>query len=85
MAGLAGMQPLIPDFVRLGASALLQHTGVGSVVDAVHHFGGAILVHEIETPQQLAAALDAGADLLQGRLVGAPARSIAVDGPRREP
>jgi EAL domain-containing protein (putative c-di-GMP-specific phosphodiesterase class I) len=85
MAGLAGMQPLIPDFVRLEASALLQHNGVGSVVDAVHHFGAAILVHEIETPQQLAAALDAGADLLQGRLLGAPARTITVDGPRRKP
>ena len=85
MAGLAGMQPLIPDIVRLEASTLLQHNGVGSVVAAVHHFGGTILVHEIETPQQLGAAMDAGADFLQGRLLGAPARVITVDGPRREP
>ena len=85
MAGLAGMQPLIPDIVRLEASALLRHKGVGSVVDAVHHFGGAILVHEIETPQHLGAAMDAGADFLQGRLLGAPARVITANGPRREP
>ena len=42
----------------------------------VHHFGSKLLVYDIETPQQMAAAIHAGADFLQGRHIGAPTRGI---------
>ena len=43
-------------------------------------FGASVLVHEIETAQHKAAALQEGADLLQGRALGVPVR--AVEAPR---
>ncbi|MDE2366379.1 MAG: EAL domain-containing protein, partial [Betaproteobacteria bacterium] len=78
MAELASLYPLYPDIVRLEASILLRPsgTGTGSLVDAVHHFGASVLVHEIETTQQMTAATRAGADFLQGHALGIPVRAI---------
>jgi EAL domain-containing protein (putative c-di-GMP-specific phosphodiesterase class I) len=76
MAELASLYPLYPDFVRLEASVLLRRHGTGSLVDAVHHFGASVLVHEIETTQQMTAATQAGADFLQGRALGMPVRAV---------
>ena len=50
--------------------------GTESVVDAIRRLGASILVHEIETEQQMMAAINAGADFLQGRLLGMPRRAI---------
>jgi EAL domain-containing protein (putative c-di-GMP-specific phosphodiesterase class I) len=50
-------------------------------VEAVHHFGALVLVHDNETPQQKTAAVQAGADLLQGRALGAPERAIETTVP----
>jgi len=76
MAELASLYPLYPDIVRLEASILLRRYGTGSLVDAVHHFGASVLVHEIETTQQMTAATQMGADFLQGRALGMPVRAV---------
>lgn len=76
MAELASLYPLYPDIVRLEAPLLLRHYGAGSLVDAVHHFGASVLVHEIETTQQMTAAIQAGADFTQGRILGMPVRAV---------
>lgn len=73
---------LYPDIVRQEASTLLQHTGSDPLLETVHRFGAALLVRDIETSQQMAAAIRAGADLLQGRFLGQPARTIETTGLR---
>ncbi|WP_084226676.1 EAL domain-containing protein [Nitrosospira sp. NpAV] len=73
---MAELGSLYPDIVRQDASTLLQHNGPDSLLDTVHRFGAALLVRDIETSQQLAAAIRAGADFLQGRFLGEPARTI---------
>jgi EAL domain-containing protein (putative c-di-GMP-specific phosphodiesterase class I) len=75
------LYPLFPHIVRLEASALQRRYGTESLVEAVHHFGASVLVHDIETPQQKATAIQAGADLLQGRALGAPGRAIETTVP----
>ena len=76
MAELASLYPLYPHIVRLEASALERRYGTESLLDAVHHFGASVLVHDIETAQQKTVAIQAGADLLQGRALGLPVRAI---------
>ena len=79
MAELASLYPLYPDMVRLETTVLLRHNRTGSLVDTIHHFGAEVLVHEIETTKQLAAALRAGANFVQGRLFGVPAHTIEAE------
>jgi len=76
IAELASLYPLFPHIVRLEASALERRYGTESLVDAVHHFGALVLVHDIETAQQKRVAVESGADLLQGRALGLPLRAI---------
>ena len=73
MAELGG---LYPDIVRLEASALMGRLGARALIDSIHRFGASVLVYEIETPQHKAAALQEGADLLQGRALGVPVRAV---------
>jgi EAL domain-containing protein (putative c-di-GMP-specific phosphodiesterase class I) len=73
---LASLYPLFPEIIRLDASLLYRHQVPGSLVDTIHHFGSTLLVYDIETPQQMGAAIDAGADFLQGRHIGAPIRAV---------
>jgi EAL domain-containing protein (putative c-di-GMP-specific phosphodiesterase class I) len=80
MAELASLYPLSPNIIRLEAPFLLRHEA-GSLADAIHHFGATLQVREIETAQQMAAAIRAGADFLQGRFLGEPARAIESAGP----
>ena len=70
---------LYPDVVRLNASMLLQHDGTDTLLDTVHRLGAAILITGIETRQQVISAVRSGADLLQGRFLGEPARMVEVD------
>jgi EAL domain-containing protein (putative c-di-GMP-specific phosphodiesterase class I) len=72
---------LYPDVVRLHASMLLQHDGTDTLLDTAHRLGAAILVTGIETRQQVISAVRSGADLLQGRFLGEPARTVEVDEP----
>lgn len=73
---LAALYPLFPDIVRLDRSILLRHGGAQPLLEAVHEFGSVALVHEIETQNQLVAAIRAGANFLQGRFLGAPTGKI---------
>jgi len=70
VAELASLYPLYPDVVRLEAPLLLRRYGTGSLVDAVHHFGASVLVHEMTAATQM------GADFLQGRALGMPVRAV---------
>ena len=79
---MAELGSLYPDIVRLDASSLLQHYGSEALLDTVHRFGAALLVRGIETSQQMTAAIRAGTDLLQGRFLGQPARTIEANGLR---
>jgi EAL domain-containing protein (putative c-di-GMP-specific phosphodiesterase class I) len=76
---------LYPDMVKLEAWSLRSRYGTRAAVDSIHQFGGKVLVHEIETIQHKDAALQEGADLLQGRALGMPMRGIepAVPGLRQ--
>jgi EAL domain-containing protein (putative c-di-GMP-specific phosphodiesterase class I) len=76
MAELASLYPLYPHIVRLEASALERRYGTESLLDAVQNIGASVLVHDIETAQQKTVAIQAGADLLQGRALGLPVRAI---------
>jgi EAL domain-containing protein (putative c-di-GMP-specific phosphodiesterase class I) len=76
MAELVSLYPLFPEIIRVDASVLYRYQVSGSLVDAIHHFGSKLLVYDIETSQQMAVAIRAGADYLQGRYIGAPVRAI---------
>ena len=76
LAELASLYPLYPHIVKLQASSLQRRYLTDSLVDAVHHLGASVLVHDIETTQQKNAAIEAGADLLQGRALGVPRQAI---------
>lgn len=78
---MAELGSLYPDVVRLNASTLLQHDGTDTLLHTAHRLGAAILVRDIETRQQAIAAVRSGADLLQGRFLGKPARTVEVDEP----
>ena len=78
---MAELGSLYPDVVRLNASTLLQHDGTDTLLDTAHRLGAVILVRDIETRQQAIAAVRSGADLLQGRFLGEPARTVEVDEP----
>jgi len=72
---MAELGSLYPDVVRLEVKAL-KRSGSKSLVEAIHRFGASLLVKEVETPEDVSAAIRAGADLLQGRYLGEPARAI---------
>ena len=72
---MAELGSLYPDVIRLEAQAL-RRDGIGSLVDAIHRFGATVLVKEVESPEDVTAAVRAGADLLQGRYLGEPVRAI---------
>jgi EAL domain-containing protein (putative c-di-GMP-specific phosphodiesterase class I) len=80
---MAELGSLYPDIVRLEASVLMAHR-TRALVDSIHHFGASLLVHEIETVQHKAAALQEGADLLQGRALGMPVRGLEQAVPASE-
>jgi EAL domain-containing protein (putative c-di-GMP-specific phosphodiesterase class I) len=78
---MAELGSLYPDVVRLNASTLLQRDGTDTLLDTAHRLGAVILVRGIETRQQVIAAVRSGADLLQGRFLGEPARTVEVNEP----
>src|SRR5258706_155085 len=62
-----------PVLVRLDR---LSRAETAALVDAIHRFGATLLVRDVETEQEMTAAVRAGADLLQGRFLGEAARGI---------
>ena len=75
---MAELDSLHPDFVRLEAGELKKRSGLGALVDAVHRFGATLLVRDVESEQDLAAAVRAGADLLQGRYLAEPTLAVGT-------
>ena len=75
---MAELGSLYPDFVRLEAGQLKKRTGLSALVDAIHRFGATLLVRDVETEQDMAAAVRAGADLLQGRYLAEPTLAIGT-------
>lgn len=69
-----------PDIVKIDGgwfAQLCRHAAAerlfGSLLALLHERGAKVLVEGIEAPNQLRVALDSGADLLQGFLLGRPA------------
>ena len=75
---MAELGNLFPDFVRLEAGQLKNRSGVNALVDAIHRSGASLLVRGVETEQDMAAAVQAGADLLLGRYLAEPALAIGT-------
>lgn len=73
---MAELGSLYPDIVRLEASALMGRFNSRTLVDSIHQYGASVLVYEIETSQHKAAAVQEGADLLQGGALCVPAHAI---------
>ena len=67
---------LYPDIVRIAAEDLMRHDDIISLVDTIHNFGANLLVRGIEASIQLAAALRARADYLEGNLLADPRQRI---------
>lgn len=75
---MAELGSLYPNIVRIEAGDLMRHEAITPLVETIHSFGTKLLVRDIETPVQLAAAVRAGADYLQGNLLGEPVHAIEV-------
>jgi len=73
---MAELGSLYPEFVRLEAGQLKKRTDLSALVDAIHRFGATLLVRDVETEQDMAAAVRAGADLLQGKYLAEPTLAI---------
>lgn len=69
---------LYPNIVRIEAGDLIRHEAITPLVETIHSFGAKLLARDIETPMQLAAAVQTGADYLQGNLLGEPVHAIEV-------
>ena len=67
---------LPPEFVRLQAGQLQTSPEMTALVDTIHRFGAKLLVGDVETEQEMVAAVRAGADLLQGSFLGGPVPAI---------
>ncbi len=75
---MAELGSLYPNFVRIEANDLVRHEAITALVDTIHRFGANLLVRDIETSGQLAAAIRSGADYLQGNLLGKSTHAISV-------
>ena len=73
---MAVLGSLYPDVVMLEAGKLIGRSGISALVDAIHRFGATLLVRDVETDQEMSAAVRASADLLQGRYLSEPTRAI---------
>lgn len=69
---------LYPNIVRIEANDLVRHEAITALMDTIHSFGASLLVRDIETSGQLAAAIRSGADYLQGNLLGKSTHAIRV-------
>ena len=69
---------LYPNIVRIEAGDLIRHEAATALLHTIHSFGASLLVRDIETTAQLKAAIRAGADYLQGNLLGEPMRTVGM-------
>ena len=73
---MAELGNFYPDIVSIQAGDLLRHKTANLLVDSIHHFEAALSVKNIDSPEHVAAALQAGADYLQGNYLGQAERTI---------
>ncbi|HET7531485.1 MAG TPA: EAL domain-containing protein [Mycobacteriales bacterium] len=78
-ASLARLRALEPDVIKVDRSLLAAETDperpsalLVGVIDLAHRLGAMVVAEGVETPVQLAAALAAGCDAVQGFLWGVP-------------
>ncbi|PXW88417.1 EAL domain-containing protein (putative c-di-GMP-specific phosphodiesterase class I) [Nitrosomonas sp. Nm84] len=75
---MAELGSLYPNIVRIEAGDLIRHETITPLVETIHGFGAKLLVRDIETSAQLAIAVRANADYLQGNLLREPAHAVEV-------
>lgn len=75
---LTRAESLTPDIVRIDADELFRDSGVDTFAKNALHAGLQLLVWNIDTPRQLAAAKDIGADYLLGNYLGSPVRGVSA-------
>ena len=78
-ASLARLRALEPDVIKVDRSLLAAETDpdgptplLVGIIDLAHRLGATVVAEGVETPVQLAAALAAGTDAVQGFLWGVP-------------
>jgi diguanylate cyclase len=78
-ASLARLRALEPDVIKVDRSLLAAETDpdgptplLVGIIDLAHRLGATVVAEGVETPIQLAAALAAGSDAVQGFLWGVP-------------
>lgn len=74
-------ESLTPDIVRIDADELFHNSGAYAFAETAIRAGLRLLVWNIDTPRQLAAARDIGAIYLLGNYLGAPARAVTATPP----
>jgi EAL domain-containing protein (putative c-di-GMP-specific phosphodiesterase class I) len=74
-------ESLTPDIVRIDADELFRDSGADTFAKNATHAGLRLLVWNIDTPRQLAAARDIGADYLLGNYLGSPVRGVSTISP----
>ena len=90
-ASLVRLQALRPDVVKIDRSLLAAITSktptplLSRVAQLAHQIGAVVVAEGVETQDQLAAAIEAGCDAMQGYLLGRPTtadrcRNLAQDG-----
>lgn len=79
---------LNPDVVKLDRTLIVQATAnpqarrvLPRLIEIIHELGAEVVCEGIETAEQHAIALDAGADLLQGFLLAPPAERLFLASP----
>ncbi len=78
---LTRAESLTPDIVRIDADELFRDGGAVTFAENATRAGLRLLVWNIDTPRQLAAARDVGADYLQGNYLGSPLRAVSAISP----
>lgn len=72
---------IYPDILCIDVNDLLRRDVSGWLVDTVHSTGGVLLARNIKTSEQMCDAICAGADYLQGNLLGHPVRALEANMP----
>ena len=75
-------ESLTPDIVRLDADELFRDGGADTFAENAIRAGLRLLVWNIDTPRQLAAARSIGADYLLGNYLGSPVRAVSTISPQ---
>lgn len=79
MEALGGLHP---DIVRIEASHLAQHDAIALLTATIRSIGATLLVQNVETSEQVTAAMHVETDYLQGNFLGRAARTVEMNAPQ---